>query len=90
MRPWLLYSLARLGVFIGLFALLMLLGVVWWVSAICATLMALSISTLAFGKLRANVAADVAARVDRRTTPTLAETDAADEDAEVDGSRESQ
>lgn len=87
MRPWLLYSLARLGVFIALFAALMLLGVEWWISAICATLMALSVSYLAFSGLRARMADDLAQRASRRTVPTLAEIDAADEDAEVDGPR---
>ena len=83
--PWVIYSLARIGVFLALFAALMVLGVEWWISAICATLMALSISYLAFSGLRARMAEDLAARASRRTTPTFAEVDASAEDAEVDG-----
>ena len=84
MRPWLLYSLARLGVFALVLVVLLLLGIEGWLAAVIAAVIALCISFLAFGRLRQRVVDDIAARRAGTAVPTLAETDAEAEDAQVD------
>ena len=83
-RPWLQYTLARLGLFVAIFVILLVFGVEGWLSAIFATVIALCISYLALGRLRQRVADDLTARRQGTATPTLAETDAAAEDAQID------
>jgi len=83
-RSWVLYTLARLGVFAAVLAILLLVGLPWWLAAIFATVIALAISFLALGRLRDGVVADLAARAEHRGRPTLADVDADDEDAEIE------
>lgn len=85
MRSWVLYTLARLGIFAGVLAALLLLGLEWWLAAILATVIALLISYLALARLRAQVAEQLATRGEQRRGPSLAQVDADDEDAEIDG-----
>ena len=59
MHPWVIYSLARVGIFLALLVVLLVLGIEWWIAAIAATLMALAISYLALGRLRNRVAEDL-------------------------------
>ena len=59
MRPWVIYSLARVGIFLALLVILLVLGIDGWIAAIAATLMALAISYLALGTLRNRVAAEL-------------------------------
>ncbi len=66
MRPWVIYSLARVGIFLALLVVLLVLGIKWWIAAIAATLMALAISYLALGRLRNRVAEDLFAARERR------------------------
>lgn len=66
MRPWVLYSVIRVGLFLALLVVLLLLGIDWWVAAIAAALMALAISFLALGRLRGRVAAKLAEARARR------------------------
>ena len=67
MRPWILYSALRVGVFLVLFALLyaltasISLNPAWLISAIAAAVLALCISYIFFTGLRQRIAADVAA-----------------------------
>ncbi len=61
-KPWVTYSLLRLGLFAAVFALLMLLNVEWWLSAILAAVIGLCVSYIFFGKLRDAVALDIAKR----------------------------
>lgn len=75
MKPWLAYTLLRLGLFGGVLAILLLLGIEWWIAAIVAAVIGLCVSYIFFGKLRDAVAMDVAAR---RTAP------ATDADASVE------
>ncbi|MGK2936242.1 MAG: DUF4229 domain-containing protein [Solirubrobacteraceae bacterium] len=75
MKPWVLYSLVRVGLFAIVFALLLLTPIPWWLSAVIAAVIGLCISYIFFGKLRDAVALDIAAR---RSTP------ARDTDAEVE------
>ena len=62
MKPWLAYSLLRLGVFAVVFAALMLATVPWWLSAVIAAVIGLCVGYIFFGRLRDAVALDIAAR----------------------------
>jgi hypothetical protein len=59
---WLLYTLLRLGLFAGVFAALMALGQLWWVSAIFAMLISFAVSYLFFRDTRDALAADLQQR----------------------------
>ena len=61
--PWFRYSLIRLGLFAGTFSLLLVLGLVWWASALFATVISFTVSYIFFAKLRSEVAEDLANRV---------------------------
>jgi membrane protein implicated in regulation of membrane protease activity len=76
-KPWLAYSLVRVGLFAGVFALLMLAGIAWWLAAIIAAVISLCVAYLFFGKLRDAVARDI---VERRARPA-GDGDSAIEDA---------
>ena len=77
MKPWVAYSLLRLGVFAVVFALLMVANVPWWLSAVIAAVIGLCVGYIFFGRLRDAVALDIAAR---RARPA-GDADTAAEDA---------
>ena len=77
MKPWVTYSLVRVGIFAAVFAILMLANVIWWLSAIIAATVGLCVGYIFFGKLREAVALDI---VQRRARPT-GDADTAAEDA---------
>ena len=85
--PWFRYSLIRLGLFAGTFSLLLVLGIVWWASALFATMISFTVSYIFFAKLRSEVAEDLATRV--RNSKKI-DDDSAIEDGEIDleGNRE--
>ncbi len=85
--PWFRYSLIRLGLFAGTFTLLMVLGIVWWASALFATVISFTVSYIFFAKLRSEVAQDLATRV--RNSKNI-DDDSAIEDDQIDseGNRE--
>ena len=85
--PWFRYSLIRLGLFAGTFSLLLVLGIVWWASALFATVISFTVSYIFFAKLRSEVAEDLATRV--RNSKNI-DDDSAIEDGEIDpkGNRE--
>ena len=85
--PWFRYSLIRLGLFAGTFSLLLVLGIVWWASALFATVISFTVSYIFFAKLRSEVAEDLATRV--RNSKRV-DDDSAIEDGEIDseGNRE--
>lgn len=66
MTSWVLYSLIRVGVFAAAFALLVMLGIEWWLAAIISAVVGLCVAYIFFNGLRHRVAADLAAR---RSTP---------------------
>ncbi|MBX3099411.1 MAG: DUF4229 domain-containing protein [Salinibacterium sp.] len=66
MKPWVTYSLVRIGIFAAVFAILMLANVTWWLSAIIAATIGLCVGYIFFGKLRNAVALDI---VQRRARP---------------------
>ncbi len=86
MRAWVLYSLLRLGFFAVAFALLywLLPPDLWWLAAVCAALIALSISYIFLGGLRARVAEDLAKRTKTTKPRKPADPDAAAEDRDDD------
>ena len=59
MKPWITYSLVRIGMFAAVLAILVLLGVIPWLAAIVAAIISLCVSYLFFGKLRERVAVDL-------------------------------
>ena len=76
MKPWVTYSLFRVGVFALAFALLMVANVPWWLSAIIAAVIGLCVGYIFFGRLRNAVALDIA---ERRARPA-GDADSAAED----------
>lgn len=81
MRAWVIYSVVRVGLFAGLFLLLWLLGIEWWLAAISAAVIALCISYIFLGRLRARVAGEIAARREARGEAPAANSDEDVEDA---------
>lgn len=75
-KPWVLYSLIRVGIFVVVFGLLLLTPIWTWLSAIIAAVIGLCVSYIFFGKLRDAVALDLA---ERRSRPA-ADADTAAED----------
>ncbi len=74
MKPWITYTLIRVGIFAAVFALLYgLLGVHWLIAAAIAAVLGLSISYLFFRRQRDAAVASLAAK------PSSAQSD---EDAE--------
>ncbi len=67
MRPWLTYTLIRLGVFAAALALLAFLtpAIPLWVSAVIAAVVGLCVSYIFFGDLRRRMVEDLAARRNR-------------------------
>jgi len=84
-RSWVVYSLVRIGIFAAAFALLywLLPQGLWWLAAICAALIALSLSYIFLAGLRERVTADLAARAQRRRAGRSDDPDAAAEDSDA-------
>lgn len=62
-----LYSLVRVGVFAVVLAILLVVGVPWWLAAIIAAVVGLCVAYIFFGRLRDAVALDIADRRSRTT-----------------------
>jgi hypothetical protein len=80
-RAWVIYSVLRVGLFLVLFVALLLFDVVYWVAAIAAALIALLVSYIFFGRLRARVAEELVARRAAAAEPPTADSDEGAEDA---------
>jgi heme exporter protein D len=95
-RPWIVYSLLRFGIFAALFALLAVflrlplqsMGIAgfahYMIAALAAALISLATSYIFFAKLRAAVASDIAERRARANRGEV-DDDTAKEDALLDG-----
>ena len=59
MKPWVLYSLLRVGIFAVAFAVLMLVGFVPWLAAIVAAVIGLCVSYLFLGRTREAMSQDL-------------------------------
>ena len=62
-----LYSLVRVGVFAVVLAILLVVGVPWWLAAIIAAVVGLCVAYIFFGRLRDAVALDIVERRSRTT-----------------------
>ena len=61
-KPWVAYSLVRVGLFAVVFAALLFSGIIPWLSAVIAAVLSFCASYLFFRKLRDAVALDIVAR----------------------------
>ncbi|CAN5237075.1 hypothetical protein BH11ACT3_BH11ACT3_05560 [soil metagenome] len=59
-RPWIRYTLLRVGLFALIFVLLIVLGVEWWISALVATAVAFCVAYIFFRPLRQEFADELA------------------------------
>jgi hypothetical protein len=85
-KAWLVYTLARLGIFAAALAVLLVIGLKWYWATILAAVVGLLVSYIALPKLRGRVTESLASRRDRpeRDADTDFEddfVDAADSDA---------
>lgn len=78
MKPWVLYSLIRLGVFALAFTVLMVAGIWWWLSMIIAAVLSFTIAYVFFGKLRDTVHRDAQDRRSGRIQPEDPDADVED------------
>lgn len=62
MNAWIRYSLARLGIFGAVFALLSVVGITWWVSLIFATLISFTAGYVFFHRTREELASQLQKR----------------------------
>ncbi|MBH0025043.1 DUF4229 domain-containing protein [Salinibacterium sp. SWN248] len=97
MKPWIAYSLLRVGVFAAAFTVLMIANVEPWIAALIAAILGFAISYVFFSKLRDAVALDLASRrgrpahdPDRDAEDAAADRDAAEADAEADAESETE
>jgi len=86
-KAWVIYSIARIGVFaLACFVLWMLLGDLWgqfwWLGVICAAIIAFCISYIFFGRMKARVVEDLAARSSGRVKAGRIDIDAQAEDVD--------
>jgi len=65
-KAWIVYTLARLGIFAAALAIFLVIGFKWYWATILAALVGLLVSYIALPKLRARVAQSLA---DRRGRP---------------------
>jgi uncharacterized membrane protein YjjB (DUF3815 family) len=61
MRPWITYTLVRVGLFAVFFTVLLLVGLEWWLAALLAATLGFLVAYIFFRGMRARVAADLAA-----------------------------
>ena len=82
MKPWVLYTAARVGMFLVTLAILLLLGTGWILGAVFATAISLALSVLFLGGLRQQVADALRNRVEKPQR----DADSATEDDQIDRS----
>ena len=66
MSPWIRYSLVRLGVFGGVFALLYSLDIRWWVALIFATLLSFTVAYIFMGNTRRALSQQLSQRLSKK------------------------
>ena len=66
MSPWIRYSLVRLGVFGGVFALLYSLDIRWWVALIFATLLSFTVAYIFMGNARRALSQQLSQRLSKK------------------------
>lgn len=80
MKPWVKYTLVRVGIFVIALVVLALLGVQLWIAAVIAAVVGLCVAYIFFGKLRSAMALEIANR--RAARPKDADAAAEDGAAE--------
>ena len=80
MKPWLLYTAARMGIFLVALVVLLLVGTGWIWGAVFASAISLALSVLFLGSLRQRVADALQERVEKPKKDADSET----EDAQID------
>lgn len=78
-KPWVTYSLVRIGISALALTVLMLVGLEWWLAALLAAVIGFLVSYIFFAKLRDAVTADIVAR---REAPEQKNDDALAEDVD--------
>lgn len=66
MSPWIRYSLVRLGVFGGVFALLYSLEIRWWVALIFATVLSFTVAYIFMGNTRRALSQQLSQRLSKQ------------------------
>ena len=66
MSPWIRYSLVRLGVFGGVFALLYSLDIRWWVALIFATVLSFTVAYIFMGNIRQALSQQLSQRLSKK------------------------
>ena len=61
MRPWIAYTLVRVGLFAVFFAVLYVLGLQWWLAALIAAALGFCVAYIFFRPMRERVALELAA-----------------------------
>ena len=79
MRPWIKYTLIRLGIFVVALVILLVVGVNPYLSAIVAAVAGFVLSYVFFRKLRGQVAEELARRNETPEPIRNADTEAEDE-----------
>ena len=79
MRPWIKYSLIRLGIFLVVLAILLVLNVNPFLAAVIAAIAGFVLSYIFFRKIRDEVAAELAARGTKPVPVKNVDTDAEDD-----------
>ena len=79
MRPWIKYSLIRLGIFIVVLVVLLVVGVNPFVAAVVAAVAGLVIAYIFFRNIRDEMAAELAARSTKPVIIRNVDTDAEDD-----------
>lgn len=88
MRPWISYTLLRIGLFALIFVILMLVGLEPWIAALVAAAVGFCVSYIFFRPLRQEVADELAeARAPRRAARGGVVSDEDAEDRDDDAAR---
>jgi membrane protein implicated in regulation of membrane protease activity len=61
MRPWITYTLVRVGLFAAFFTVLYVIGLEWWLAAVIAAALGFCVAYIFFRGLRTRVAAELEA-----------------------------
>jgi len=83
-RAWVLYILIRLGLFAAALAILLLLGINPWLSAIFAALIAFALSLIVLQRPRSEISGGIARWRQGTTVDPVVDADTLAEDAAVD------
>jgi hypothetical protein len=83
MGLWFRYSLIRLGIFVGVFALMMVFGIEWWIAGLFAVGISFLASYIFFWDQRQHMAQQLGEKVQKRKPP-VSDPDAAAEDEVVE------